>query len=337
MEKKYRLITRDDFDGLVCAVLLKKLDLVDDILFVHPRDMQHGRVAVSANDISANLPYVPGVYMAFDHHASEHRRAGKHTNFICDADAPSAAQVIYDYFNLSERFPGVFDEIMQALNKADTADFTAQDILNPSGWVLFNFILDPKTGFTRFHDFQTPHEDLARLLIDSIEGMPIDDILNLPDMQERVMLYHTYQNHFKDQIERCATICQNLVVVDLREEEIIYPGNRFLVYALYPNCNLSLMVEKDTQSERITFSLGRSILNRTSTVDAGAVMAVYNGGGHTGAGTCQSTSFDVEKVKMDLIAAILMASNNAEMGELSNEYSRVPGQEDIQNLRNTCS
>lgn len=337
MEKKYRLITRDDFDGLVCAVLLKKLDLVDDILFVHPRDMQHNRVMVTSGDISANLPYVPGVYMAFDHHLSESRRVGPHTNFICVPEAPSAAQVIYDYFNMGEKFPGVFEEILQALNKADTADFTAQDILNPQGWVLFNFILDPKTGFTRFHDFQTGHEDLVRLLINSIEGMSIDDILNLPDVQERVMLYQTYQDHFKDQIERCATVCQNLVVVDLREEEIIYPGNRFLVYALYPNCNLSLMIEKDTKSERITFSLGRSILNRTSTVDAGAVMAEYNGGGHTGAGTCQSTDFDVEKIKMDLIAAILMASKKTDTGELSDEYSRVSGQKDIQHIRDTRS
>ena len=315
MEKKYRLITRDDFDGMVCAILLKKLDLVEDILFVHPRDMQHNRVPVTSMDISANLPYVPGVYMAFDHHASESRRVGHRANFICDTKAPSAAQVIYNYFNMGEKFPGVFEEILKALNKADTADFTSQDILNPEGWVLFNFILDPKTGFTRFHDFQTKHEDLIRLLIDTIEGMKIEDILALPDIQERVMLYKTYQDHFKDQIERCAVIYQNLVVVDLLEEEIIYPGNRFLVYALYPQCNLSLIVEKDTKSERITFSLGRSILNKTSHVDAGAVMAVYNGGGHKGAGTCQSSGVDVEKVKMDLIAAILLASKQEDIGK----------------------
>ena len=159
----------------------------------------------------------------------------------------------------------------------------------------------------------------------------------MPDIQERVMLYRTYQNHFKDQIERCATVFQNLVVVDLRDEEIIYPGNRFLVYALYPNCNLSLMIEKDVKSERITFSLGRSILNKSSKVNAGAIMALYNGGGHTKAGTCQSSIFDVEKVKMDLIAAILMASKKTDKGEQINEYSRVSSEKNIQPVWNSNS
>ena len=329
MEKKYRLITRNDFDGLACAILLKKLDLIEDILFVHPRDMQHGRVPVTIQDISVNLPYVTGIYMAFDHHESETKRIGDtRKNFICDSKSPSAARVIYDYFHLDEKFPGEFEELLAAVDKADTADFTKEEILSPTGWVLFNFIIDPKTGFYRFHDFQKNHNELVSYLIDNWEGKSIDEILNLPDMQERIHFYETYRQHFIDQINRCAFVCQNLVTVDLREEEILYPGNRFMVYALYPHCDLSLLIQKDTQSDRITFSAGKSILKTTCPLDVGELMLKYHGGGHAGAGTCQSADFDVEKIKTDLIADILLGYQESK-NENTHGHSRVSSKKNI--------
>ena len=304
MEKRYRLITRSDFDGFVCSLLLKSLNLIDDISFVHPRDMQHGRVKVNKDDISANLPYVPGIYMAFDHHASENKRIGKMANFVCNPKKPSAARVIFDYFQMKERFPNLFDEILDALDKADTAQFTKEEILNPTGWTLFNFILDPKTSFERFHDFSMSHDDLFMLLIEKWNGQSIDELLKLPELQERILLYHTYQEHFIEQIERSALVHKNVVIVDLRDEEVLYPGNRFMVYALYPQCDLSLFIQKENGNDKVTFSMGRSILKRTSPFNVGELLLKYNGGGHAGAGTCQTKPKDVDDVKTKLMGDI---------------------------------
>ena len=312
MEKKYRLITRSDFDGFVCCLLLKKLDLIDDILFVHPRDMQHHRVKIEDHDISANLPYVPGIYMAFDHHVSEDKRIGKkYKNFICDSKKPSAARIIFDYFKMGEKFPGLFEEVLNELDKADTAQFSKDEILNPTGWVLFNFILDPKTSFERFHDFSISHDDLFMLLIEKWNGQSIDELLKLPELQERILLYHTYQDHFIEQIKRSALVYKNIVIVDLRDEEVLYPGNRFMVYALYPNCDLSLFIQKENNEDKMTFSMGKSILKKTSPVDVGKLLLKYNGGGHVGAGTCQSLPKDVDKVKAELMGDLFTIYENA--------------------------
>lgn len=308
MSEKYRLITRNDFDGMVCAILLKKLDLIDDILFVHPRDMQHGRIKVSKKDISANLPYTLGIYMAFDHHESEDKRVGrKRTNFICDKKSPSAARVIYRYFEMDKKFPGLFEEMLDALDKADTANFSKEDIINPSGWALFNFIFDPKTGFERFHDFEVSHDKLVRSMVKDWNGQSVDEILQMPAMMERIHMYRTYQSHFISQIERCALCHKNLVIVDLQNEEIVYPGNRFMVYALYPQCDLSLFIQKEEKEGKATLSLAKSILKRTSPINVGELMLKYSGGGHIGAGTCQTALDEVEQTKMELIADILEA------------------------------
>ena len=310
MTSKYRLITRDDFDGLACCLLLKKLDLIDDVLFVHPRQMQYGQVELTDRDISANLPYVAGIYTAFDHHISETMRVGNDCkNFICDPQKPSAARVIYEYFDMAEKFPNLFDELLHYVDKADSADFSKEDILNPSGWILFNFILDPKTGFSRFHDFSMTNEQLIRALIDSWHGQSVEEILNMPEIQERILMYHTYQEHFIEQINRCALVHKNVVIVDLSEEEIVYPGNRFMVYALYPQCDLSLFIQKE--NGKVTFSLGRSILKNPSPVNVGELMLKYHGGGHIGAGTCQSDPVNLDKVKVDLMGDIFMQYEEA--------------------------
>lgn len=312
MNKKYRLITRSDFDGFVCCLLLKKLDLIDDILFVHPRDMQHHRVKIEEYDISANLPYVPGIYMAFDHHASEDKRIGKkYKNFICDSKKPSAARIIFDYFKMGEKFPGLFEELLDELDKADMAQFTKDEILNPTGWALFNFILDPKTSFERFHDFSMSHDDLFMLLVEKWNGQSIDELLKLPELQERILLYHTYQEHFIEQIKESALVYKNIVIVDLRDEEVLYPGNRFMVYALYPQCDLSLFIQKENNEDKMTFSMGKSILKKTSPVDVGKLLLKYNGGGHAGAGTCQSLTKDADKVKAELMGDLFTIYENA--------------------------
>jgi nanoRNase/pAp phosphatase (c-di-AMP/oligoRNAs hydrolase) len=304
MATKYRLVTRSDFDGLVCAVLLKKLDLLDDIKFVHPKDMQDGRIAVTSRDITTNLPYVEGVHLAFDHHSSETVRVGKHDNYIIDPHAPSAARVVYRHYGGQERFPDVPEEMMAAVDKADSAQFTKEEILDPKGWVLLNYIMDARTGLGRFRDFRISNYDLMMKLIDACLHHSVDEILSMPDVKERVDLYFLHEPDFKEQIQNCATAHKNLVVLDLREEDIIYAGNRFMIYALFPQCNISIHVMWGLKKQNTVFATGKSILDRGSKTNVGELMLGYGGGGHEAAGTCQIDNDAADGVLDELIQKI---------------------------------
>lgn len=304
--KKYRLITRSDMDGLVCGVLLKELDLIDDVTFAHPKDMQDGLIDVGPDDITTNLPYVEGVYMAFDHHASETERVeGNPNNHIIDAEAPSAARVVYDYFGGEEKFPGVALDMMAAVDKADAAQFSKEDILNPEGWDLLSFIMDARTGLGRFRDFNISNYQLMMKLIDYCrDHNSIEDVLQLPDVKERVDLYFEHQLKFREQIERCAQVHGNMVVLDLRKEETIWAGNRFVIYALFPQANISLHVLWGKNKQNTVFAIGKSILNRTSKTDVGSLCLQYGGGGHNAAGTCQVNNLEAEEKLQEIIGKI---------------------------------
>lgn len=304
--KKYRLITRSDMDGLVCAVLLKELDLINAIKFVHPKDMQDGLVDVGPNDITTNLPYVRGAYLAFDHHASEIERLQfRPENYVTDVDAPSAARVVYNYFGGKERFPDISEDMMLAVDKADSASFTKDEILHPQGWVLLSFLMDARTGLGRFRDFTISNYGLMMKLIDACrDHHSIEDILKLPDVMERVELYEAHKVKARAQIERRSSIHKNLVVLDLRDEDIIWATNRFIVYALFPQCNISIHVLWGKERQNTVFATGKSILNRTSKTNVGSLMLEYGGGGHEAAGTCQVDNDRAEDVLGELIAKI---------------------------------
>lgn len=285
--EKYRLVTRSDFDGLVCAVLLKKLDLIDDIKFVHPKDMQDGKIDISSNDITTNLPFVEGAHLVFDHHSSEALRNEKSDNYIIDPDAPSAARVVYDYYGGSERFPNSWDGMMVAVDKGDSAQFSKREILNPEGWDLLNFLMDARTGLGRFHDFSVSNYQLMMDLIEYCKDNDIDAILKLGDVDERIRLFKHHEAKAKEQIKRCSTVQENLVVLDLREEDIIYAVNRFMIYALFPETNISIHVMWGLKKQNTVFAIGKSILNRSSNTNIGELCLNYGGGGHVNAGTCQ--------------------------------------------------
>jgi len=304
MSSLYRLVTRSDFDGLVCAALLKHLNLIDDILFVHPKDMQDGKVAITSNDITTNLPYVPGCHLAFDHHLSETIRNQPASNHLIDADAPSAARVVWKHYGGHEAFPRDWDEMMEAVDKADAAQFSRDDILDPQGWELLSFIMDARTGLGRFRDFRISNYQLMMQLIDFCQTHGIDEILQLPDVDERVALYLEHQREAKAQIQRCATVYHNLVVLDLRNEETIYAVNRFVIYALYPQCNISIHVMWGVKQQNTVFAIGKSILDRSSNTNVGELCLSYNGGGHANAGTCQVANEDAEAALRELIAEI---------------------------------
>jgi nanoRNase/pAp phosphatase (c-di-AMP/oligoRNAs hydrolase) len=302
---KFRLVTRSDFDGLVCAVLLKHLDLIDDILFVHPKDMQDGKIAITSRDITTNLPYVSGAHLAFDHHLSETiRNTGDRQNHVIDPSAPSAARVVYDYYGGGNKFPSAWNDMMLAVDKGDSAQFNRDEILNPKGWDLLNFLMDARTGLGRFRDFRISNYNLMMDLIDYCRTHTISEIMALPDVKERSDLYFDHAEKCKEQIRRCSTVHKNLVVLDLRNEETIYAGNRFVIYALYPEQNISIHVLWGLKNQNTVFATGKSILNRTSKTNIGALMLEYGGGGHENAGTCQVENEMAEEVLGALIARI---------------------------------
>ncbi len=305
MSDKCRLITRSDFDGLVCAVLLKHLDLIDDIVFVHPKDMQDGKIEVTDRDITTNLPYVAGAKMVFDHHESETlRNAVRADNHIIHPDAPSAARVVYDYYGGESVFPASWHDMMVAVDKADSAQFTLDEILNPTGWVLLNYLMDSRTGLGRFREFRVSNYQLMMDLIDYCRNHDINEILALPDVKERSDLYFEHAPKFKDQLQRCSTVYGNLIVLDLRNEETIFAGNRFMIYALNPDCNISIHVLWGFKNQNTVFATGKSIVNRSSNTHVGELMLGYGGGGHNAAGTCQIDNDKAEDVLKVLITKI---------------------------------
>jgi nanoRNase/pAp phosphatase (c-di-AMP/oligoRNAs hydrolase) len=305
MPDRYRLVTRSDFDGLVCAALLKELDMLDDITFVHPKDMQDGKVEITERDITTNLPYVASAYLSFDHHASEAERVenGK-PNHVIIPGADSAARVVYDYFGGADRFPRISTEMMDAVDKADSAKFSKDEILEPHGWILLSFLMDPRTGLGRFRDFRISNYQLMMQLIDDCMTLSIDDILETPDVKERVNLYRGHSQAAIRQIQACTDVRDNLVVLDLREEDVIHPTNRFMVYAMYPDTNISMHVLWGLKQQNTVFATGKSIVNRTSRTNVGSLMLQYGGGGHEAAGTCQVPNPDADRVRGELVERI---------------------------------
>ncbi len=304
MSGKYRLVTRSDFDGLVCAVLLKELDMIDDILFVHPKDMQDRKVEITERDITTNLPYVAGCHMAFDHHLSETIRNELRDNHVILPEAPSAARVVYDHFGGAAAFPNVSGDIMEAVDKGDSAQFSREEILNPDGWVLMNYLMDARTGLGRFRTFRISNYQLMMQLIDYCRNHTIEEILELPDVVERVELYRAHEAQARAQIERCSKVYDNLVVLDLRDEEVIFATNRFMIYALFPQCNISVHAMWGLKKQNTVFAIGKSILDRSSSTNVGELCLSYNGGGHSAAGTCQVNNDMAEAVLHELIARI---------------------------------
>ena len=282
-----RLITRSDFDGLVCGALLLEAGVVDSWKFAHPKDLQDGLVPVTEDDCLANVPYVEGCGLWFDHHSSEHERlelAGKYKGE--SRITPSCARIIYEYYGGHDRFPE-FDEIMTAVDKVDSGDLTIDEIQHPTGWILIGFLMDPRTGLGRWRQFTISNYQLMEKLMHSCRTMSTDDILNLPDMKERIEVYFDQDEKFREMVKAHTVVDGNLIISDLRGVDPIYSGNRFLIYSMYPEQNISVWIVNGKGGLGCSAAVGYSILNRTSTVDVGKLMLKYGGGGHKKVGTCQ--------------------------------------------------
>ena len=262
---------------------------------------------LTENDITTNLPYDPRVSLAFDHHESEiDRLRAQETGhkLVIDPNARSAARVVYDYYGGKAAFPGLSEELLAAVDKGDSADFTVDEILNPKGWVLLHYLMDPRTGLGRFREFRISNYDLMMELISYCMDHPIDEILALPDVKERVDLYFEQAEAFKAQLRRIARVEGKVVVLDLRNEEIIHAGNRFMIYALYPETEISIHVAWGFRKQNTAVMIGKSIVNKASKVDIGELCLKYGGGGHQNAGTCQLDNDTVDQQLPDIIRAL---------------------------------
>lgn len=303
-----RLVTRSDFDGLACAVLLKEVGIINERQFVHPKDIQDGLVIISENDILANVPFAEGCGLWFDHHSSEQERLDLKGRFKGDSrPAPSAARVIYDYYGGKEKF-GHLEAMMAAVDKADSAQFAVEEILHPEGWGLLAFIMDPRTGLGRFKDYTISNYQLMDDMINYCRTMTVEEILALPDVQERVVRYFEQNDLFKQMIRQHTITQGDAIVTDLRNVDTIYSGNRFLIYSLYPEQNISIWIVDGRNKQNCVFAVGHSIIKRTSRINVGTLMLKYGGGGHKVVGTCQVPYEDTDKVLQELLVEISAGS-----------------------------
>jgi nanoRNase/pAp phosphatase (c-di-AMP/oligoRNAs hydrolase) len=298
-----RLLTRSDFDGLACAVLLKEKGLIDEYRFVHPKDVQDGKIEVTPNDVLANIPYVPGCGLWFDHHLSEEARGAHAEGYQgCFKQAPSCARVIWDYYNGHETFSKHLDSMMAAVDKCDSGQLDADDVENPQGWILLSYVMDSRTGLGRYRDYRISNYQLMEDMVEYCRTKTIDEILQVPDVQERTKRYYEQTELFRKMVRANATQHGNVVVLDLRGEDEIFAGNRFVVYTMFPTANISIQVMWGLQKQNIVFTCGHSITNRTSKTNVGELMLKYGGGGHRAVGTCQVPADRAEETLKELIA-----------------------------------
>jgi nanoRNase/pAp phosphatase (c-di-AMP/oligoRNAs hydrolase) len=296
-----RLVTRSDFDGLICGVLLKEAGIIDQFLFVHPKDVQDGKIEVTAGDVLANVPYARGCGMWFDHHLSESERQAFPDDFKGRSEpAKSCARVIYDYYGGEQKFP-TFAEMLKAVDKSDSGTLSVEEIAQPERWLLLAFIMDPRTGLGRFSDFRISNLQLMQDLMEYCRTMGIEQILAQPDVAERVRRYRESEWLYKEMMKRNSTVQGNVLVTDLRQVETIAVGNRFVEYGMYPNINISIRVMWGVKKQNVVFAVGHSILNRTSKTNVGSLMLKYKGGGHPKVGTCQVATEKAEETLKELV------------------------------------
>jgi nanoRNase/pAp phosphatase (c-di-AMP/oligoRNAs hydrolase) len=300
-----RLITRSDFDGLVCAVLLKEVEQIDAVDFVHPKDVQDGKIAVGKDDILTNLPYVPGVGLWFDHHSSEIVRNEETATYRGRFEiAPSAARVVYNHY-MSDKMTK-YDRLLESVDKSDAAQLSMDDVTNPKGWMLLSYVMDPRTGLGFHHSYRISNRELMAKMIDLIAAHPDDPdtVLADPDVKERIDRYFQQLEEFRKLMKERSTVEKNVIITDLRGVTEMPAGNRFLIYTMFPGANIQVRIHDGRKGEFTVCAVGHSIFNRTSKTDVGKLMDKYGGGGHKGAGTCQLPNAHAESKIRDIIETI---------------------------------
>ncbi|MEE3392645.1 MAG: exopolyphosphatase [Lachnospiraceae bacterium] len=305
-----RLVTRSDFDGLACGALLLKAGIVDSWKFAHPKDLQDGLVPIDENDCLANVPFVPGCGLWFDHHSSEYERQQLKGKYKGESRVtPSCARIIYEYYGGKEKFPN-FDDIMEAVDKVDSGHLTIDEVLHPTGWILIGFLMDPRTGLGRWHEFTIPNYKLMEELMQDVGNMSTDEIIALPDVQERIKVYNEQTEKFVEMVKSHTKTEGNVIISDLRGVDPIYSGNRFMIYSLYPEQNISAWIVNGKGGRGCSAAVGYSILNRTSDVNVGSLMLKYGGGGHKAVGTCQFSDEEMDIGLPKMLDELITLANN---------------------------
>jgi len=289
-----RLVTRSDFDGLACGALLLAAGVIDNWVYAHPKDLQDGKVEITENDCLANVPYVEGCGLWFDHHSSEFERNQLEGKYKGESRiTPSCARIIYEYYGGKKTFPN-FDDMMVAVDKVDSGNLTVDEIMNPTGWILVGFLMDPRTGLGRWRQFTVSNYQLMEKLMVACKDKSTEEILDMPDVKERIEVYNEQTEKFKEMVKAHTRTVGNVIISDLRNVDPIYTGNRFLIYSMYPEQNISAWIVNGKGGVGCSAAVGYSIINKTCKVDVGHLMLKYNGGGHEKVGTCQFSDDNME-------------------------------------------
>ena len=293
-----RLVTRGDLDGLACAVLITSGEKIDEILLVHPQDVTDKRLAVTSEDILANLPYHRSCAKWFDHHLLTETNERPPEAFDGRYGlAASAARMVYEYY--LPRVPEIqkYERLLAEVDRLDSAQLNIDDVLEPRDYILLGYTLDPRTGLGAYTDY-------FMQLVDGLKTKPIAEIMALPEVEERVRKIQEQDVRFREITLKKSKLDGNVVFTDFRDVTPTPVGNRFLVYTLYPLANISLRVHAAPTPEKVAAVAGHSIFNRTSRTNVGELMARFGGGGHRGAGTCLLPVAVAEQKIREMIAAM---------------------------------
>jgi len=304
-ELKHRLVTRADIDGVACGAILRELDLIDSVLFTHPVDVIDGLVPITERDILVNMPYVAQAHRVFEHRSSNMlRNTARLCNHVIDPQSPSAARLIWSHYGGPSLLPKVAESLIRAADQASQARYTVEDVLHPSGWTLLNFITDARTGLGRFRSFAISNLQLMHALVEHCRERDIGALLALPDISERVELYRSHEGLAVDQVLATAEVHGNALVMDLRSQQTLWAANRFLPYALYPQCNVVIRRMWGRDRRNTVFAIGRSIFDRSCVTDVGALCERFGGNGHEDAGSCQVEHSLADLVLQDILSEI---------------------------------
>ncbi|MBV8151348.1 MAG: exopolyphosphatase [Candidatus Eremiobacteraeota bacterium] len=289
-----KLITRADLDGLTCSILLSEVEKIEDIELVHPKDVQDGKIKVTKNDVLANLPYNENAGLWFDHHLSQADASWADFQGAYDV-APSAARVIANHYK-SPNF-AKYEQLLEATDRMDAAELTREDIVEPKGWILIGYTLDPRTALADFRPYFKHVAELAKVKTP-------EEILEDPQVKQRVEQLTREEKEFLDLLKATSRADGNVILSDYRGRGSLPHGNRFLVYTLFPAQNVSVRIADGFDKKFASIQVGHSILNRTCKTNVGDLMAEHGGGGHFGAGTCQPPSEDANRVLGEIIKVL---------------------------------
>ena len=260
---------------------------------------------MTPRDLLANLPYVATAHRVFDHRSPPQLRSTAHVcNHVLDPNSPSAARLIWMHYGGNFSMPHVRESMLDAVDQSSQAKFTIEDVLHPTRWILLNFIMDSRTGLGRFRRFRISNLQLMHALVSMCRSLDVDEVLLNEDLRERTDLYKSHEGRAVDQMLEAATQHGKTLMLDLRTQEPIWAANRFLPYALFPQCSIVIRRMWGRDRRNTVFALGRSIFDRSSTVDIGALCERFGGSGHLYAGTCQIEHSMADKVMDELLQAV---------------------------------